>query len=231
MIDVRKNRILTNMCVASLLFAGPELGHFTFVKSLHLADLITMMNAFCGIVSIQTSLRFCLDPERSAQYLWIAMGLVPLGLFFDFFDGKVARWRKKTSLLGQELDSLADLISFGVAPSAIAFAIGFRTLIDSLILTFWVICGVARLARFNANVNLIPKDKSGKASYFEGTPIPTSLILVAIMAFWNYNGLILDAIPLDTVAKGTEFELHPVLIIFILHGCAMVSKTLRIPKP
>lgn len=96
-----------------------------------------------------------------------------LGLFFDFFDGRVARLRNKSSLMGQELDSLADLISFSVSPAIIAFAIGFQTTVDVLILTFWVLCGLTRLARFNISANMIPKDKTGKSQYFEGLPVPS----------------------------------------------------------
>jgi len=73
---------------------------------------------FCGAMSIFSSLRYCLGDSTNLTQLYLAMVLVPLGLFFDFMDGKVARWRKKSSLMGQELDSLADLvqISFAAPP-------------------------------------------------------------------------------------------------------------------
>jgi CDP-diacylglycerol--serine O-phosphatidyltransferase len=64
-------------------------------------------------MSVFSSLRYCIqdDPTKHANLYW-ALAFIPLGLFFDFMDGKVARWRKKASLMGQELDSLADLVSF-----------------------------------------------------------------------------------------------------------------------
>ena len=65
---------------------------------------------FCGFMSILSSMRYCLDPSNSIVSLWAALAFMPFGLFFDFMDGKVARWRKKSSLMGQELDSLADLV-------------------------------------------------------------------------------------------------------------------------
>ena len=67
------------------------------------------MNGVCGSLSVFSSARYLLsnDPD----YLWAALGLPLAGLIFDFMDGKVARWRKSSSLLGQELDSLADLVS------------------------------------------------------------------------------------------------------------------------
>ena len=74
-----------------------------------MADFITLMNGFCGFMSITSSMRYCIDPQNKS-YLWMALGFMPFGLFFDFFDGKVARWRGKSSLMGQELDSLADLV-------------------------------------------------------------------------------------------------------------------------
>jgi CDP-diacylglycerol---serine O-phosphatidyltransferase len=79
------------------------------IRAYHLADFITLMNGFCGFMSISSSMRYCIDPTDTSK-LWMALGFMPFGLFFDFFDGKVARWRKKSSLMGQELDSLADLV-------------------------------------------------------------------------------------------------------------------------
>jgi CDP-diacylglycerol--serine O-phosphatidyltransferase len=75
-----------------------------------MADFVTMCNGFCGIMSIFNSLGFCLSHPSDYTLLWTALGFLPLGLLADFFDGKVARWRGKSSLLGQELDSLADLV-------------------------------------------------------------------------------------------------------------------------
>ena len=64
-------------------------------------------------MSIFSSMRYCLGPPLQTRNLWLALFFMPLGLFFDFFDGKVARWRGKSSLMGQELDSLADLVRLG----------------------------------------------------------------------------------------------------------------------
>jgi len=209
-----------------------ETGHFSLVRALHLADFITELNGFCGVMSVFSSLRYCIqDDPHNYTNLWFALGFIPLGLFFDFMDGKVARWRKKASLMGQELDSLADLISFGVSPAAAAFCLGLRTPLDHLLLSFFVLCGLTRLARFNVTVAMLPKDSTGKSSYFEGTPIPMSLILVEIMAYWVYKGWVLNNVPLGTWFTGTLLEVHPVVGMFVLHGCLMVSKTIHIPKP
>lgn len=207
-----------------------ETGHFSMIRTLHLADLITELNGFCGFMSVLSSMRYLSDPD-SPNSIWLALGFMPLGLFFDFMDGRVARWRKKSSLMGQELDSLADLISFGVAPAVAAFAIGMRTAADHLFLSFFVLCGLTRLARFNVTAAVLPKDKTGKSKYFEGTPIPTSLSIASLMAYWVSQGWTHQDLPWGVVAKDTILEFHPVVLLFVLWGCLMVSKSLRIPKP
>jgi CDP-diacylglycerol--serine O-phosphatidyltransferase len=220
------------------------------VRAYHLADFITLMNGFCGVMSIQFSLRYCLGPAHQTGHLWTALALMPFGLLFDFFDGMVARWRGKSSLMGAELDSLADLvsinravhtlqypantllqISFGVAPSICAFAAGMRTPLDQLFLTCFVLSGLARLARFNVTTGNVPKDANGKAKYFEGLPIPTSLSIMALMAYWVSKGWIQGAIPYGTFLTGTLLEFHPTVLLFLAHGCCMLSKTLHVPKP
>ncbi|KAE8356912.1 hypothetical protein BDV28DRAFT_126410 [Aspergillus coremiiformis] len=208
-----------------------ETGHFSMVRALHMADLVTELNGFCGVMSVLSSMRYCLGDPHEYGAIWSALGFMPFGLFFDFMDGKIARWRKKSSLMGQELDSLADLISFGMAPAAAAFALGVRTTVDHLLLAFFVLCGLTRLARFNVTVAVLPKDKTGKSKYFEGTPIPTTLSIASLMAYWVSQGWVQEDLPLGLVAQGTPFEFHPVVLLFVLHGCLMVSKTIHIPKP
>lgn len=203
--------------------------HFSLIRNLHLADFITLLNGFSGFYSIISCLRFTLTSQP--HYVQRAHFFIMLGLFFDFFDGRVARLRNKSSLMGQELDSLADLISFGVAPASIAFAIGFQTTVDVLILSFFVLCGLTRLARFNVTVTTIPKDISGKSKYFEGLPIPTSLALVGTMAYWVHNSYVGENIPLGMILEGSFFEFHPIVLIFFLHGSGFISKSLKIPKP
>jgi CDP-diacylglycerol--serine O-phosphatidyltransferase len=203
--------------------------HFSLIRNLHLADFITLLNGFSGFYSIISCLRFTLTSQP--HYVQRAHFFILLGLFFDFFDGRVARIRNKSSLMGQELDSLADLISFGVAPASIAFAIGFQTTIDVLILSFFVLSGLTRLARFNVTVTAIPKDMKGKSKYFEGLPIPTSLGLVALMAYLVHKDYVNGNLPLGVLWKGSFLEFHPIVLIFFLHGSALISKSLKIPKP
>ncbi|KAK5107158.1 hypothetical protein LTR62_001683 [Meristemomyces frigidus] len=212
------------------LLNSPNPGHFSLIRAYHLADFITLMNGFCGVMSIMSSMRYCLEPTHTGN-LWAALALMPFGLFFDFFDGKVARWRGKSSLMGAELDSLADLISFGVAPAACAFSLGMRTPLDQFLLTCFVLSGLARLARFNVTAGSVPHDASGKAAYFEGLPIPTSLTIAGLMAFWASRGWVQGSIPMGTVMQGSILEMHPVVGLFLAHACCMLSKTLHVPKP
>ncbi|KAJ7740673.1 CDP-diacylglycerol-serine O-phosphatidyltransferase [Mycena maculata] len=209
-------------------------GHFSLVRNFRLADLVTIMNGVCGSFSVFSSANYLLTNDT--DYLWSALGFPLAGLMFDFFDGKVARWRKSSSMLGQELDSLADLISFGVAPALLAFVVGLRTYLDTVVLTGFICCGLARLARFNATVALVPKDEAGKAKYFEGLPIPSSLVLVAVLAYWTKQGWIegQEGLPGGTLTMwgqaGGRGDIHVVTIVFGIWAAAMVSKTLRVPK-
>jgi CDP-diacylglycerol--serine O-phosphatidyltransferase len=113
----------------------------------------------------------------------------------------------------------------------VAFTIGFRTTLDTVGLAFFVLCGLTRLARFNVTVAVLPKDATGKSQFFEGTPIPTSLFLDAVMAYWLKCGWILQDLPFGAWFPGTALEFHPAVLLFMLHGCLMTSKTIRIPKP
>ena len=78
----------------------------------------------------------------------------------------------------------------------------------------------------------LPKDASGKSKYFEGTPIPTSLAIVAMMAVWVGNGWVGEGnLPGGVLGKGGLAEVHPVVGVFVGWGCMMVSKSIHIPKP
>jgi CDP-diacylglycerol---serine O-phosphatidyltransferase len=112
-----------------------------------------------------------------------------------------------------------------------AFSIGIRTFTDTLVLTFFVLCGLTRLARFNVTASHLPKDATGKSKYFEGTPIPTTLTIAAGMAVWVQQGWIHDSIPFGVIGEGTFYEFHPVVGLFVLWGCMMTSKSIKIPKP
>ncbi len=199
---------------------------FSMIRDFSLADGITLANGFAGTGAILATLQYM--DTRDPRILWMAFGLLPLAMIFDVADGRVARWRHAgSSLLGRELDSLADLISFGVAPAVLAFAVGLRGAWDAVVLVFFVSCGLSRLARYNVSAGEL-EDDTGKVRYFEGTPIPTSLVLVAFLAILVWQGNIDGALPLgSTRIAGGKF--HPLILLFALSGCLMISK-IRIPK-
>lgn len=94
-----------------------------------------------------------------------------------------------------------------------------------------MLSGLARLACFNVTTESVPKDASGKAAYFMGLPIPTSLSIAALMGYWTWQGWVQEQVPWGVVAQGTVLAVHPIVGLFVLHACCMVSRTLRVPKP
>lgn len=201
--------------------------HFSMLRDFQLADWFTLANAFCGTGAIFAAMRFLQDGARGD--LLFGMALIPAAFVFDALDGRVARWRKSSSTLGRELDSLADVISFGVAPAALAYACGMRGGWDWLVLSYFVCCGVSRLARYNVTAEEIAGD-ADKVPYFEGTPIPTSLALVIVLAVAASLGRIGGDLWWGHWQLG-PWQLHPLVLLFALSGSLMISKTLRIPKP
>ena len=145
------------------------------------ADVFTLANASCGTISIFLCLSYIAD-ERSRQ-LWGAFVLPLIALACDAADGYIARLdTRRQSLIGADLDSLADIVSFGVAPAVLGYTLGLRGLWDVVCLTWFVCCGISRLARFNVTAAALTNTATGKVRYFEGTPIPTSVILVLLLA-------------------------------------------------
>src|SRR5437899_4047066 len=200
--------------------------HLSMIRGFHLADFLTLGNAACGVLAIFAVMAY-LETGRLSR-LYLAAALIPLALVLDVLDGRVARSRRRHSAMGRELDSLADVISFGVAPAAIAYGTGMKGLWDIVVLVYFVACGVSRLARFNVTVEELSAD-TGKVKYFEGTPIPSSIILVAIVAAAAWLGRLGEALPLGAIQVGPG-RLHVLALLWALSGSLMISKTLRIPK-
>jgi len=200
--------------------------HFSMIRDFHLADFITLANAACGVGAILFALVYAESGEIA--YFFAAALMAPAALIFDVLDGRVARARHTHSALGRELDSLADIISFGVAPATLAFVAGMRGGWDALILIYFVCCGVSRLARYNVTAESLSHG-ADKVSYFEGTPIPTSVLLTAVLAFAAWEGRIDGALYGGAWTIG-PWQLHPFVFLFALSGTLMISKTLRIPK-
>jgi len=200
--------------------------HFSMIRGFHLADFFTLANAACGVVAIFLAMLYMAGGSR-AHFL-AAAAMAPAAFVFDWLDGNVARWRQKHSAMGRELDSLADVISFGVAPATLGFAAGLDGGWDWIALIYFVCCGVSRLARFNVTAEAL-SEGTGKVPYFEGTPIPTSVVLTGVLALVAWQERLGERLYGGVWTLG-PWELHPLALLFVASGSMMISKTLRIPK-
>ena len=198
---------------------------FSMIREFHLADWFTLGNAVCGVGALFSAMSYL--ATQDVVHIYFAAALVLAALIFDVLDGRIARWRQKSSAMGRELDSLADVISFGVAPAIIAYGCGMQGLYDRVVLAYFVACGVSRLARYNVTAETLSGD-DGKVNYFEGTPIPTSIVLVGLLALAAAQGAVgPDLWGGKVVLAG--FTLHPLVLLFAASGSLMISR-IRIPK-
>jgi len=202
--------------------------HFSMIRSFHLADVLTLLNGALGAGAVLAFMRFLVDGRTS--FFWLGAGFLPIAMVMDALDGRIARWRGVASPMGQELDSLADVVSFGVAPAVLGFTLGLRGGWDMLCLTYFVVCGVSRLARFNVTAAALADPSTGKVKYFEGTPIPSSILIVAMWGAAFALGRIDESVWLGAFRLGPAL-LHPLSLVYAASGSAMISATLRVPKP
>ena len=159
--------------------------HFSMIRGFHLADFFTLANAACGVGGRL--------PRHDLPHDAVDRRVL-LGGSHGAGGVRLRRLRRPhralaadQSALGRELDSLADVISFGVAPAALAFAAGMRGGWDVAALIYFVCCGVSRLARYNVTAESF-SEETGKVRYFEGTPIPTSVVLTGVLAWSRVAG-------------------------------------------
>jgi CDP-diacylglycerol--serine O-phosphatidyltransferase len=198
---------------------------FAMIRGFHLADWFTLGNAVCGTAAIFSIMSFV--QTANARHIYFAGALVFAALVFDVLDGRIARWRQKSSSIGRELDSLADIISFGVAPAMIGYGCGLQGLFDRIVLAYFVACGVSRLARYNVTADAI-SEGSGKVKYFEGTPIPTSFLIVCILTIAAANGAIGERLWFGQIVL-LGLVLHPIALLFAVSGSLMISRV-HVPK-
>jgi len=196
-----------------------------------LPTLFTAGNIFLGFLSILRSFRGSIAAATGVasapEHFAIAAKAIGAAVFLDGLDGRIARMTNTTSDFGREMDSLADVISFGIAPAVLAYAWGVQfidtmtgpTMRDQLSRfgTFaaflFLLCGAARLARFNIQKNPIPKNPGRPdRKYFVGLPIPAGAALVAGVVFAN------DGEPLNQWPLSAAW-----LILLAIIGLLMVS--------
>ncbi len=167
-----------------------------------LPTLFTAGNIFLGYLSIirtiQAAVVYSTDPGSAASHLEVAAKTIGFGFILDGLDGRIARMTNTTSEFGKELDSLADIISFGIAPAILAYVWGVQFVTDSLGATpldqlqragkfvsfLFLVCGAARLARFNIQKSPVLKDPGvSDKKYFVGLPIPAAAGVVASVVY------------------------------------------------
>ena len=167
-----------------------------------LPTLFTAGNIFLGYLSILRSFNGAMAAASggagAAEHFTIAAEAIGAAVFLDGLDGRIARMPNTTSDFGREMDSLADVVSFGIAPAVLAFAWGVQFVDTSIaegirshlfragyfIAFLFLLCGAARLARFNVQKNPVPKNPGRPdRKYFVGLPIPAPAALVAAVVF------------------------------------------------
>jgi len=196
------------------------------LRALVPADFLTLGNACCGTGAIFLCLNY-IEGRPHDPVLLAAFALLVLALVLDFADGLIARG-SRSSPFGADLDSLADVVSFGVAPAVLGFTLGLRGVWDGLVLCAFVCCGIARLARFNVTAAALSAG-TGKVRYYEGTPIPTSVVIVGVLVIAWWRGAIGEEVWGGRWHMGIG-HLHPFVLIYALSGALMVSR-IHVPKP
>jgi len=168
-----------------------------------LPTLFTAGSIFLGYLSILRSFRGAMmaatgGDAAAADHFAIAAKAIVAAALLDGLDGRIARMTNTASAFGREMDSLADVISFGIAPAVLAFAWGVQFLDTSLapsvrgqlfntgyfVAFLFLLCGAVRLARFNVQKNPIPKNPGRPdRKYFVGLPIPAAAGMVAAVVY------------------------------------------------
>ena len=195
------------------------------LKIYFLPNLLTAGNLFCGFVALTKIVEADAAAPDYFVHIKMALGFILLACIFDLFDGRVARMGGAESPFGREFDSLADLISFGVAPAFLVHRIVLKDVFGPehaefgwFIASIYLICGAFRLARFNV---LTTQSGGGAGRDFLGFPIPSAAALVAsltlFMMWWDGKAFV----------RGSWRYLLPVLLLFL---SAMMVSTVRYPS-
>lgn len=168
-------------------------------------SFVTLMALCMGI----TSIRYAFDEKWT-----IAVALIIIAAVMDGIDGRLARMLNSTSSFGEQLDSLSDIVSFGVAPAVVIYLWSLHEIpykgVGWAVVLFFIACSAIRLARFNSNLSN-PKDKPKSNGYFQGVPMPCGAALILL--------------PLTMTFELLQIEISPwfmaVYIIFV--GSLMIS--------
>ncbi len=159
------------------------------IKMLKFADLFTILNLVCAFVSIIFSIK---------NDFFLASIFLLLCVLFDFLDGKIARFMKSENKFGKELDSLSDIVAFGITPVIFGFCIGLDNILLISSLIFFLICSQLRLARFNI-LNI---------KGYIGMPVTLNGIIFPLLYFTLFN---------------TIYFINILFFIYFILGILMIS--------
>lgn len=185
---------------------GAKRFRFDFHKAAFvLPNAFTMSSVFCGLYAIILS-----SGEPSSEHFYRAALAIFFGTFFDAMDGRVARMTKTQSDFGVELDSLADLITFGVAPSILVYRWGLQPMGDMALLPVFLYtgAGAARLARFN----VMAHREQGVSAHFIGLPIPLAAATIVSLVIAHHS-----------LGSGPVVKHGSVLAVVVILSYLMVS--------
>jgi CDP-diacylglycerol--serine O-phosphatidyltransferase len=180
-----------------------------------LPSLFTSGNIFLGFISIIRSINgtmsFAAHPDLAAQSFEVAALAIGWAVLLDGLDGRIARMTHTTSDFGRELDSLADVISFGIAPAILAYAWGIQFVVSTplpwlpldqleragkFVAFLFLVCGALRLARFNVTKNPQPRNPGlPNRKYFVGLPIPAGAAVVAAVIYATGSHPVTEFLP------------------------------------
>jgi len=193
------------------------------LKIYFLPNLLTAGNLFCGFVALTKIVEADIS-TGNFHNIKVALGFILLACIFDLFDGRVARMGGVESPFGREFDSLADLISFGVAPAFLVHRVVLKDVFEGhpergwFIASIYLICGAFRLARFNC---LSAQSNGGASKEFLGFPIPSAAGLVASLT------LLIIQLYENERSLGKARYLLPAVLIFL---SAMMVSTVKYPS-
>lgn len=193
-------------------------------------SLLTTANIFCGFYSVLEALKGFhnalnssvisdLSAQAAIRHFDTAAICIGFSVLFDFLDGRIARMTNTTSEFGVELDSLADVLSFGIAPAILAFAWGYSPILDLqkvgwAVSFMFLVCGALRLARFNVLARKPVQDKSVK-KYFVGMPIPAGASLIAAIVHFTPTPITMRKLQIDILGINLDASLYSVLLMML----------------
>jgi len=202
-------------------------------------SLLTTANIFCGFYSVlealkgfqQVALSLSLGndlahAQTAVNHFDVAAICIGFSVLFDFLDGRIARMTNTTSEFGVELDSLADVLSFGIAPAVLAYTWAYSPIHDLqkvgwAVSFMFLVCGALRLARFNVLARKPVQDKSVK-KYFVGMPIPAGASLIAAIVHFTPTPIIMRKTQIDLFGVNIDSNLYSVMLMMLTAVLALL---------